>query len=482
MPPSCGKRTTPHSVDSRPKFPKLKEVEPWSLNMNEQLRALYRCRRERLGELAGKNAAVIVPSETTLSRGGRDFPFAQDKSFLYLTGLNEPDACLVVKNTDEGIRSILFCPPHDKDSELWHGPHLIPEDAVEELGVDGAFANVPEVIGFMWATKRLRLPKKIYYPKKRAAEACLRQHLLPIKRVAQHRSTRCRFLDNAPLTAQMRLVKDEHEVAIMRRAAHISANVHRSMLHVVRPGMTEYELEAEIAMRFRKAGGSALHAYQSIVAGGKNACILHYVKNSEVLRSGDLCLVDAGCELEGYASDITRTFPVNGTFSPAQRAIYEIVLRGQKKAIEYARPGGWLAYCDDVARMEICEGLMELGVIKKQGILDATFRQKVTTPFYPHHIGHWLGLDVHDVDPSDHLKDETKRKGQYRKRPFTPGMVITVEPGIYIRPHQDITPKYWNIGVRIEDDALITENGNEVLSKDAPKEADEIEEFMRPRV
>lgn len=450
--------------------------------MNEQLRALYRGRRERLGELVGKHAAVIVPGETTFTRGGRDFPFAQDKSFLYLTGLNDPDACLVVKNTDDGIRSILFCPPCDKDGELWHGPHLIPEDAVEELGVDAAFANTSEVIGFMWATKRLRLPQKIYYPKKRAAEACLRQQIFPIKRIAQHRNTRCRFLDSAPLLAQMRLVKDEYEIATMRKAAHISADAHRSVLHIVRPGMTEHELEAEITLRFRRAGGGSLHAYQSIVAGGKNACVLHYIKNSDVLRDGDLCLVDAGCEWDGYASDITRTFPVNGTFTPAQRAIYDIVLRGQKKAIEYARPGGWFAYCDDVARMEICEGLMELGVMKKGGVIQVACYEKLLTPFFPHGIGHWLGLDVHDVDPGDHLKDKLKGKKICRSRPFEAGMVITVEPGIYIRPRKDVPPEFWNIGVRIEDDVLITESGNEVLSASAPKEIAEIEEIMQPRV
>jgi Xaa-Pro aminopeptidase len=276
-----------------------------------------------------------------------------------------------------------------------------------------------------------------------------------------------RMHDVRALIDDMRLVKDAHELAIMRRAARIAAQAHRRAMQRARPGRTEYEVEAELLYEFRR-NGAQFPAYSPIVAGGANACVLHYVANDAPLRDGDLLLIDAGCELDGYASDITRTFPVNGRFSGAQREVYEIVLAAQRAAIETVKPGAsWIAPHDAAVRV-LAQGMLDLQLVK--GSLDAVLEKETYKRFYMHRTGHWLGLDVHDAG-------DYRRGGQWR--PLAPGMALTVEPGLYIRAADDVPERLRDIGVRIEDDVVVTAQGCEVLTAEAPKLVGDIEALMR---
>jgi Xaa-Pro aminopeptidase len=266
---------------------------------------------------------------------------------------------------------------------------------------------------------------------------------------------------------EMRLVKDPHEIATMRRAAAISSGAHVRAMRATRPGAMEYEVEAELLYEFRRHGAQ-FPAYWPIVAGGANACVLHYRDNSQRLADGDLILIDAGCELDGYASDITRTFPVNGKFSGSQRAIYDLVLASQAAAIAEVKPGnGWNAPHDAAVKV-LARGFIELGLCS--GTLDEVLEKELYKQFYMHRTGHWLGLDVHDAG-------DYKARGEWKQ--FVPGMTLTVEPGCYIRPADGVPERFWNIGVRIEDDALVTATGCEIVTSGAPKRADDIEALMR---
>ncbi|HMV55437.1 MAG TPA: M24 family metallopeptidase, partial [Rhodocyclaceae bacterium] len=284
-------------------------------------------------------------------------------------------------------------------------------------------------------------------------------------RAGQHAPAQIR--DVRAMVDEMRLIKDEHELATMRRAATISAGAHRRAMQATRPGRHEYEVEAELLHAFRR-GGSEFPAYSSIVAGGANACVLHYVENDAMLNDGDLLLIDAGCELNGYASDITRTFPVNGRYSGPQRDVYQLVLAAQAAAIAEIRPGRHWNEPHDAAVRVLAQGLLDLGLL--EGSLDGVLEAASYRRFYMHRTGHWLGLDVHDA-------------GEYKLgdawRPLVPGMMLTVEPGCYIRPADDVPQAFWNIGIRIEDDALVTADGCELITADAPKTIDEIEAVMR---
>nr|MBP7445289.1 M24 family metallopeptidase [Zoogloea sp.] len=272
--------------------------------------------------------------------------------------------------------------------------------------------------------------------------------------------------DVRSLIDEMRLIKDASEIATMRRAADISGGAHRRAMHATRPGIHEYEIEAELIHEFRRYGSQA-PAYGSIVAGGANACVLHYVENDGLLRDGDLLLIDAGCELDGYASDITRTFPVNGRFSGPQKAAYELVLAAQAAAIAVTRPGAGWNDPHDAATRVLAQGFIDLGLL--QGSLDGVLESGSYRQFYMHRTGHWLGLDVHDAG-------EYKIAGEWR--PLVPGNVLTVEPGCYIRPAADVPEAFWNIGIRIEDDALVTDSGCDILTAGTPKSVADIEALM----
>lgn len=432
---------------------------------------VHRRRREAVAKRLGKNGiAFILGARAQTRNDDVEYPFRQSSNMLYLTNFSEPDALLVITGGKRG-RSILFSRPKDKTQETWTGKRLGQDGALEQLGVDEAYSceSHEEVADIIRALLSGR--ETVYFPTAPESDnGVISIHpLIEAHRVAS--PSRVLHLDVCTLLAEFRLIKDEEEVSIMRSGIAISANMHRTLLEKVRPGMRESDLEAEIAYYLRKNGSERLGAYPSIVASGVNACTLHYTQNNCVIRDGDLVLVDAGGEWGGYASDITRTFPANGVFSPPQRALYGIVLNAQKAAIALVRPGVNFCEVHKEAMLSICEGLIELGIIHATSPRRA-FEAELHKPFTLHSTSHWLGLDVHDAgDYQRSVKEVPMRK-------LEPGMVLTVEPGIYITSEADVPDAYKGIGIRIEDDILVTENGHEVLSKGAPKEIDEIEDVM----
>ncbi len=403
----------------------------------------YAARRLALGRKIGEGNIVLISSAGQVVRNGDvRFPFRQNSDFRYFTGFDEPNAQLLI--VGGGIpRSILHCAPKDEVKELWEGVRMGPEEARRLLGFEETYSIDDHLL-----------------------DEQLRRLLLTGHAGLANLNT------PENLIAEMRLVKDASEIALMKKAAKISAHAHRDMLSFASAGKYEYEIEAALAYHFRSAGADALHAYPSIVASGKNALTLHYTKNGARLKSGDLLLIDAGCEYAGYASDITRTFPVSGTFTKAQRALYDVVLSAQKEAIATIAVSTPFQHVHDKACEVVTEGLLMLGIIKASS-LDYALMKKLYKPFFPHGTSHWLGMDVHDV--GDYGEDpKTKRK----ERRLESGMVLTVEPGIYVRPNPEVPKEYWNIGIRIEDDVLVTPRGRDVLSKGAPKDPEEIESLM----
>jgi Xaa-Pro aminopeptidase len=428
--------------------------------------SLYAGRRRRV-QAAMQHGIAVIPTAPEVARNaGTHYDYRHDSHFYYLTGFTEPEAVLVLIAGDN-LRSILFCREKNPEREVWDGHRYGPDAASEKFGFDAAFpiAQIDEKLAELMGNQ-----PALYYPV--GADAAWDARLLRLREAVKEKA---RSGINAPgeirdvraLLDEMRLVKDAQEQDIMRRAAAISCGAHRRAMRFARPGLFEYEVEAELLHEFCRHG--ARHpAYTSIVAGGANACTLHYVGNDARLNDGDLLLIDAGCELESYASDITRTFPVNGRFSPAQKDVYEIVLAAQAAAISAAQPGrAWNAPHEAALRV-LARGFIDLGLC--QGSVESVLESESYKQFYMHRTGHWLGMDVHDVG-------EYKIGDQWR--PLTPGMTLTVEPGCYIRPGDSVPRALWNIGIRIEDDVLVTAQGNEVLTRDAPKTVAEIEEAMK---
>ncbi|WP_267874909.1 Xaa-Pro aminopeptidase [Duganella callida] len=426
--------------------------------------------------------AVLTTAPEVRRNADSEYLYRHDSHFYYLTGFTEPEAAvvLVAAHGDAPARSILFCRQKNIDREIWEGYRHGPQAARAEFGFDEAYAI--EALDEQMSKLLCDVPA-LYYPLARAAgcghdsagstlDARVAGWLSAVRAKARSGVTApAGTIDLLPLLDEMRLRKDEGEQATMLRAAQISAQAHIRAMRAARPGMHEYELEAELLYEFRRNGAQA-PAYNSIVAAGANACTLHYSANNAQTRDGDLVLIDAGCELDGYASDITRTFPVNGRFSAPQKRLYELVLAAQAAALQAMQPGLPYAGAHEAAVRVLAQGMLELGLL--QGSLDEIIAEKRYTQFYMHGTGHWLGMDVHDV-------------GQYRdvtqtdkpSRLLEPGMVVTVEPGIYVRPADGVPEEYWNIGIRIEDDVLITAEGHTILSADAPKSVAEIEELMQ---
>ncbi|HEX9179872.1 MAG TPA: Xaa-Pro aminopeptidase [Burkholderiales bacterium] len=425
----------------------------------------FRRRRERLMREVGRGVVVVPTAPERLRNRDSHYPYRFDSYFYYLTGFREPESVLVLIAGDEP-RSILFAREKDPEREIWDGFRYGPEGARETFGVDEAFPV---------SALDERLPLLL------ADQPALHMHLGAdpdwdaravgwINRVrAEARSgvvAPAAINDVRVALDEMRLIKDAAEIALMRGAADIAAEAHKRAMRAARPGMREYEAEAELLHEFRRRGAQA-PAYSPIVAAGANACVLHYVENDAELRDGDLLLIDAGCELDGYASDITRTFPVNGRYSGEQKAVYELVLAAQAAAMEQVRPGSsWDAPHDAAVRV-LAQGFVDLGLCA--GSADSVIESGDYKRFYMHRTGHWLGMDVHDAG-------DYKRERQWR--PLAPGMTLTVEPGCYIRPAQNVPERFWNIGVRIEDDVLVTGDGCEVLTRAAPKTVAEIEALM----
>jgi Xaa-Pro aminopeptidase len=413
------------------------------------------------------SGVAIVPTapEQTRNRDSH-YPYRFDSYFYYLTGFCEPDAVLVVV-AGESQKSILFCRDKDPEKEVWDGFRYGPQAALTAFGLDEAYSvtrldtEMPELLADRSAVF-------CHLGRDRQWDARIVGWINAVReRVRSGVSAPLEIRDvHAPLD-EMRLIKDARELNIMRRAAAISAGAHRRAMRATRPGRAEHEIEAELLHEFRRHGAQA-PAYTPIVAGGARACVLHYVRNDGLLENGDLLLIDAGCELDGYASDITRTFPVNGAFSGPQKDVYELVLAAQQAAIAAVKPGNpWIAP-HEAAVSVLTRGMLDLRLLS--GTVDEVLEKETYKKFYMHRTGHWLGLDVHDAG-------NYRRDGHWRN--LEPGMVLTVEPGCYIRPGEGVPEAFAGIGVRIEDDALVTASGCEILSRDAPKKVADIEDWMR---
>lgn len=427
---------------------------------------LYAGRRARLAAALGDAIAIVSTAPEVPRNRDTHYPYRHDSYFYWLTGFTEPEAVVVVVGGEQP-ETMLFCRDKDETREIWDGFRYGPAAAQAHFGFDAAYsiteldARLPDLMG-----NRARLAYAVGQDPGwdarvigwlNAVRAKTRQGILAPGEI----------LDVRHALDEMRLIKDAHELALMRRAAEISTEAHRRAMRATRPGGHEYEIEAELLSAFRR-GGAEAPAYTSIVASGANACVLHYVFNNQPLKDGDLLLIDAAAEFGSYAADITRTFPVNGRFSPAQRDAYELVLAAQAAAIDAVRPGNdWNAPHDAAVRV-LTRGMVDLKLLK--GSVDGLIESKAYDRFYMHRTGHWLGLDVHDAG-------EYKLDGAWR--PLQPGMTLTVEPGLYIRPADDIPEALWNIGIRIEDDVAVTESGCEVLTT-PPKTVAEIEAWMNP--
>jgi Xaa-Pro aminopeptidase len=439
--------------------------------------AAFAARRARLLEqMEPGSVAVLATAQEVARNADSDYPYRHDSHFFYLTGFPEPEAVvvLVAALADRPAQSLLFCREKNAEREIWDGFRYGPEAARTAFGFDAAFP-VSALDGEM--ARLLADAPAVYYAlgRDRKTDMQVKRWLDAVRAQSRSGVTAPDKAHNLlPLVDEMRLVKDETEIATMRHAAAISAQAHARAMRATRPGMREYEIEAELLHEFRRNGAQS-PAYTSIVAAGANACVLHYVANNAEIKDGDLVLIDAGCEFDGYASDITRTYPANGRFTQAQRALYELVLAAQSAALQAIRPGQPYQSVHDAAVRVLVQGMLDLGLLAqaRHGTADEIIATKAYTRFYMHGTGHWLGMDVHDV-------------GQYRdvqaagkpSRPLRPGMVLTVEPGIYVRPGDDVPEKFWNIGIRIEDDVLVTADGYSILSAGAPKTVEEIEQVM----
>ena len=429
-------------------------------------RALLR-RRRQLMQAAGEGAILILPAAAERIRS-RDthYPYRQDSDFWYLTGCVEPDAVLVLVPGRKHGESILFCRERDPEREGWDGPRLGPEGAVEVLGVDDAYpvSDIDDILPGLLEGRR-----RVHYHLGRDAEFDLKLigWLNRVRaQVRQGAQPPQEFLELGHLLDEQRLFKSADEVRLMQRAADISVEAHRAAMRAARPGIHEFELQAELERVFRMH--DAEPAYASIVGAGANACVLHYRDNRAKSRAGELVLIDAGAEYRGYAADITRTFPVGGRFSKEQRSLHDLVCAAQAAALAQARPGVAYEAGHEAAVATLAEGLLSLGLLK--GTLETVIARGDYKRFYRHKTGHWLGLDVHDV-------------GEYRidgeSRLLEAGMVFTIEPGLYIPTDDAGVPAKWRgIGIRIEDDVLVTRAGHQVLTAALERSADEVEALM----
>jgi Xaa-Pro aminopeptidase len=420
-------------------------------------------RRDRLAKILGEGVVLLPTAPEVPRNGDATFAYRWDSSFYYLTGFREPDAVLAIV-LGKKPRHILFCREKNIEREIWDGFRFGPPMAKEIFGFDEAYPiselsrMIPELIGHQ---------KTLYTTIGANAEWDARVTRW-LNRVRERGVAPCELHDVLQPIGEMRLRKDAAEIEIMRRAGKISSGAHARAMRMARPGMHEYEVEAELLHEFVKHGARQ-PAYGSIVAAGGNACVLHYQENTARINKGDLMLIDAGCELESYAADITRTFPVGGKFSAAQRDVYEVVLAAQMACIKAVKPGNAFGKYHDVAVEVLAQGLIDLKLCK--GSRDAVIESGAYRQFYMHRAGHWLGLDVHDAGWYRHPRG--KHAGKYVT--LEPGMVVTVEPGLYIRPADKVPKAFWDIGIRIEDDILVTAKGNENLNASCPKSVKDIE-------
>lgn len=433
----------------------------------------------------GGGVAIIPTAETAARNSDSDYPYRHDSYFYYLSGFTEPDAVivLVAGGNNRSSQTLLFCRDKNPEREIWDGFRYGPEAARTTFGFDAAYSI--DALNSEMAKLLVNAPA-LFFPLGSSAklDAQIQGWLQAVRqqsRVGVSAPTVTH--DVYAILNEMRLFKDAGEIALMQKAADISAEAHNRAMRFTKPGMYEYQIEAELLHEFRK-NGAQFPAYTPIVASGAHACVLHYNANNAQLKDGDLILIDAGCELDSYAADITRTYPVNGRFSGPQKALYELVLAAQHAAIATAIPGKRYSEIHAAAVHVLAQGMLDIGLLNKNtvGTLDDVIAKKTYQQFYMHGTGHWLGLDVHDVGTYRETTLDPASGGQEKPwRCLQPGMVLTVEPGIYVRPAEGVPEQFWNIGIRIEDDVLITDNdtGNHVLSQAAPTSVAEIEAMVR---
>ncbi|SDV48117.1 aminopeptidase P N-terminal domain-containing protein [Chitinasiproducens palmae] len=462
--------------------------------------ARYAARRAALVDAmraAGGGVAIIAAAPVVMRNRDSDYPYRQDSYFHYLCGFDEPDTLLLI-DSDGTLRApdraapgadgeqaalarpraTLFCRARDPQHEIWEGLRFGPDGAREAFGLDAAWPNEARdsrVLDVLAQARTVWLPFAA-----KATASCVNDWLARLRARREPVAPET-VRDLTPLLDALRVVKDDDEIALMRGAGRISALGHRRAMQACRVGMREYELEAELLHTFRRHGAQA-PAYTSIVATGANACILHYPAGNAILRDGDLVLIDAGCEIDGYAGDISRTFPANGRFSGPQRALYEIVLAAQRAAIAATRPGARFDDAHQAAVRVLAQGMLDTGLLDadRHGTLDDVIAARAYARFYMHRTGHWLGLDVHDCgDYRDPPRPEEGTTGPRASRTLQPGMVLTIEPGLYVRAADDVPAAFHDIGIRIEDDALVTADGCALLTRDVPVACDEIEALMR---
>ena len=438
----------------------------------------FSARRARLCQRMAPGAVAILPTAPEVSRNSdSDYPYRHDSYFYYLTGFTEPGSVLVLvaAHGSAPAQAVLFCRQKNAEREVWDGFRHGPDGAKAAFGFDAAFpideldtemarllANAPATYHALGHSAALDLQMKTW--------------LGSVRRQARSGVTAPTVAhDLLALLDEMRLFKDDGEQALMLRAATISGQAHARAMRASRAGMFEYEIEAELLHEFRR-NGAQFPAYTPIVAAGANACVLHYTVNNAQSRDGDLILIDAGCELDSYAADITRTYPVNGRFTEPQKILYELVLAAQAAALEQVRPGTIYTAIHDAAVRVLAQGMLDTGLLAKQkfGSVDDVIAERAYQQFYMHGTGHWLGLDVHDTGAYRDVHAEGKPS-----RALQPGMVLTVEPGIYVRPAQGVPEQFWHIGIRVEDDVLVTAAGHAILSEAAPKTVAAIEQTMR---
>jgi Xaa-Pro aminopeptidase len=426
-----------------------------------------RRRKALMAEMEPNSIAILPAAPMYIRNRDVEHIYRQDSDFQYLSGFPEPEAVIALIPGREHGEYVLFCRERDPARELWDGLRAGQDGAISDYGADDAFpiGDIDDILpGLIEGRSR------VYYAigSNQEFDHRLMEWINTIRSKArQGAQPPNEFVALDHLLHDQRLYKSANEIKVMKHAAEISARAHIRAMQASRAGLYEYHLEAELDYEFRK-GGAKMPAYGSIVAAGKNACILHYRENDALLKDGDLVLIDAGCEIDCYASDITRTFPVSGRFSPEQKAIYELVLAANEEAFKHIAPGRHWNEAHEATVRVITAGLVELGLL--QGDVDELIAAEAYKPFYMHRAGHWLGMDVHDVG-------DYKVGGEWRV--LEPGMAMTVEPGIYVAAdNQDVAKKWRGIGVRIEDDVVVTRNGCEILTGGAPKSVDEIEALM----
>ena len=424
-------------------------------------------RRKQLMRMVGQGGIVILPAAPVRTRSrDTEYIYRQDSDFYYLTGFAEPNAvAALVPGRDNG-EFVMFCRERDQKREIWDGHRAGPDGAIENYGADDAFPidDIDDILpGLMEPCSRVYYTMGMYSD----FDARIADWINSLRSgLSKGLHTPHEFVALDHLLHDMRLFKSRAEVSAMRRSAKVAVNAHKRAMRMARPGLYEYEIEAEFRHEFRR--NNAWVSYSPIVGSGANACILHYVDNNQQLQDGDLLLIDAGCELDYYASDITRTFPVNGRFSPEQRAVYEIVLEAQLAAVEKMQKGNHWNEPHDAAVRAITRGLKKIGLL--EGRLPTLIKDGAYREFFMHRTGHWLGIDVHDVG-------DYKVADEWRQ--LENGMVMTVEPGIYISSTRKVPKRWRNIGIRIEDDVVVTNKGPDVLTKGLVKEPDDIERLMQ---